>query len=144
MTSINKNQTLLMSLMTFMFVMLFMGVSEVQAAPNACVTKWQDLPKLKPLNGISDFDNKFREGRIQFTLASGKTFVIRERSGAIYAETPEGNANIEICKNSKSKITAIARTILGTKTIVVSHSGGKKFNIIDQNNPNSSVSATVQ
>ncbi|MCO5113309.1 MAG: hypothetical protein M9899_03945 [Bdellovibrionaceae bacterium] len=144
MTSGILKNNFLMSVLALTFVVLFFGVNQAHAAP-ICVTKWSELPQLKPINGISDFDTKVRNGSIQFKMPSGKTFTIRERSGNIYAETPEGNADIQLCKEkgNNKQLTAIANTILGKKVIVVHNTGGKKFQIIDQGKPNEPVTATV-
>ena len=145
MTSRVLNNNFLMSLCALTFIVLFFGVNESYAA-EVCASKWSELPRLKPINGISDFDQKFNAGRIEFKMPSGKTFVLRERHGRIYAETPEGNADIQLCKAQGQNKKIIARAdlgLFGKKEIVVSNVGGKKFQIIDQNKPNESVSATV-
>lgn len=148
MTSVKVNAADIKKVGILVLVFLFVSIAHaaVAQANQKCVSKWSEIATLKPISGISNLDAVLAAGQIQFLMASGKTFTLTNRRGNIYAQTPEGNTDIKLCKQpgKNGQVVAIADTFLGRKVVNVTHQGGKKFTIVDPSNPGSSVQATVQ
>lgn len=134
-----KNNKSLFYVCIIMIAPFFTNIA--QAAQ--CVKNWSDIQKLKPISGIKNLENVIASKNITFKISGGKDFTLKDRSGRIYAVTPMGSTDIQLCKLPNGELVATAHTILGTKTVSVTPSRGK-FIIINSDSPSERLEATIQ
>ncbi len=75
----------------------------------ACVANWKDIGQLKDSVRDIDLNQVHAKGQISFKMSVGSNvFKLSQKNGKIFAQTPEGDANVSLCPDGKN-LKAVAK-----------------------------------